>query len=75
MPVLVDMSREFGTIDFLRIAQYARGKKKLEDRLLDRLYNYFLNDMPYGVAKARTGDPDEWIFNKLQQIFKTNRSK
>jgi len=36
----------------------------------EKLYNYFLNsgDMPYGVAKARTGDPDVWILETLQDL-------
>jgi hypothetical protein len=31
------------------------------------LYAYYASDMPYGVAKARTGDPDEWILNRLEE--------
>ena len=33
----------------------------------DELFNYFANsgEMPYGVMKARTGMPDEWIANRL----------
>ena len=33
--------------------------------LFSKLYDYFVQEMPYGVAKARTGDPDEWIYNRL----------
>ena len=33
----------------------------------DKLYAYYASDMPYGVAKARTGDPDEWILNRLEE--------
>ena len=32
------------------------------------LFDYFSSDpdeMPYGVQKARTGMPDEWIYEKL----------
>lgn len=35
-----------------------------------RLYEYYLPDMPYGTAKARDGDPNEWIFNRLEDDFK-----
>jgi hypothetical protein len=33
----------------------------------EKLFNYFLdtNEMPYGVAKGRTGDPDAWILEYL----------
>jgi hypothetical protein len=34
----------------------------------DELYEYYLmsGQMPYGVAKARTGDPDQWIVDQLE---------
>ena len=31
----------------------------------DELMDYFADEMPYGVMKARTGMPDEWIHDKL----------
>ena len=31
----------------------------------DELMDYFADEMPYGVMKARTGMPDEWIYDKL----------
>jgi hypothetical protein len=39
----------------------------LSDHLYDVLYDYYHNDMPYGVAKARSGDPYEWISDRLHQ--------
>lgn len=45
-------------------------KNGFEDIVADNyqeLYEYYLNSgqMPYGVAKARTGDPDQWILDQL----------
>lgn len=36
----------------------------------EALFNYFSDsgEMPYGVAKAREGDPAQWIVDKLNQI-------
>ena len=34
----------------------------------DELFDYFADEMPYGVQKARTGMPDEWIFDKLCEL-------
>jgi hypothetical protein len=31
----------------------------------DELMDYYADEMPYGVMKARTGMPDEWIYDKL----------
>jgi hypothetical protein len=39
----------------------------LEDNLYDALYDYYMSsgEMPYGVAKGRTGDPYEWVTERL----------
>ena len=31
----------------------------------NELMDYFADEMPYGVMKARDGMPDEWIYDKL----------
>jgi hypothetical protein len=31
------------------------------------LYDYYFDEMPYGVKKARDGDPYEWITDRLDQ--------
>ncbi|NBO69859.1 MAG: hypothetical protein EBU66_07555 [Bacteroidetes bacterium] len=33
----------------------------------DKLFDYYMPDMPYGIAKARTGDPDQWILDRLEE--------
>jgi hypothetical protein len=42
----------------------------IADDMYQELYEYFLDsgEMPYGTAKARDGDPYEWIFNKLDEL-------
>ena len=37
----------------------------LDDDLYDALYDYYFDDMPYGTKKARTGDPYEWVSQRL----------
>ena len=32
-----------------------------------KLFEHYMFEMPYGVAKARTGDPDLWILDKLKE--------
>ena len=41
------------------------------DTFFDELYEYFVNsgEMPYGIAKARDGDPDQWIQEYLEQEY------
>lgn len=39
--------------------------------LYDALLNYYMEngEMPYGTAKARDGDPYEWLSDKLEQVL------
>ena len=48
----------------------SNGINSLDDieygsQCFDELMDYFADEMPYGVMKARTGMPDEWIHDKL----------
>ena len=36
--------------------------------LMEDLYTHFQEDMPYGTQKARTGDPDEFIYDALENL-------
>ena len=40
----------------------------LDQDLYDALYDYYVHtgDMPYGVQKARDGDPQEWVAQNLE---------
>ena len=38
-----------------------------EELLLD-LYSHFQDQMPYGTQKARDGDPDEFIYDALENM-------
>ena len=46
--------------------------KEIEDlddpKLMEDLYNHFQEDMPYGTQKARDGDPDEFIYDALEDL-------
>ena len=34
----------------------------------DELMDYFADELPYGVMKARTGMPDEWIIDRVDDL-------
>jgi len=36
-----------------------------DEEIFQQLYEFFLPEMPYGTAKARTGDPHAWMWNRL----------
>jgi hypothetical protein len=48
----------------------------LNDELYHALYDYYSDngEMPYGVAKARTGDPYNWISDRLAQELGVNEN-
>jgi len=48
----------------------------LDDDLYHALYDYYSDngEMPYGVAKARDGDPYEWISDRLADELGVNES-
>ena len=39
-----------------------------DEKLMQDLYEHFQEDMPYGTQKARDGDPDEFIYDALQDL-------
>ncbi len=51
--------------DITDLDQIDYGSEVYED-----LYNYFADsgEMPYGVQKARTGMPDEWIIDRVDDL-------
>ena len=38
---------------------------EMSQHLHDALYDYYHDDMPYGVQKARDGDPYEWVADRF----------
>lgn len=40
---------------------------ELSDNLYNALFDLWMDEMPYGTAKARSGDPYEWITQRLDQ--------
>ena len=60
-------------VDEVRDILNKHGATSLDDivygePLFDELYEYFLEDMPYGIAKARDGMPDEWIVDRVYDL-------
>ena len=55
-------------------AEWAKAKEtdeiEYDSKLKDELLDYYITsgEMPYGIMKARTGDPDEWIWTRLNDL-------
>lgn len=44
---------------------------ELPDELFDTLYEYYFAEMPYGVQKARDGDPHNWIADRFSEDLRS----
>ena len=65
------MKSEYDTVKAILIKHDALNMdiSQLDDeKLLFDLYGHFQDQMPYGTQKARTGDPDEFIYDKLEDM-------
>ena len=65
--------------ELVLIHRIAFGKDDLDDHeeLYDKLFQYYVfetGQMPYGTAKARTGDPFDWITDRIGRIQMSIRS-
>ena len=51
------------------VKQFAAGGELDDGDLYDALYDYYSmhGEMPYGIAKARTGDPIEWVSDRFSR--------
>ena len=62
---------EYDTVKKILIKHNVLNKdiEDLDDPILmEDLYNHFQEDMPYGTQKARDGDPDEFIYDALEDL-------
>ena len=57
-----EVKRILASNDVTDLDQIEYGSEVYED-----LYDYYANsgEMPYGIMKAREGDPDVWIIDRL----------
>ena len=73
-PVLKKMYSEAGLLphEMLEMHAYLTGHEDHYNPLaFEKLFEYFafdLGEMPYGTAKAKTGDPERWIIERLQGV-------
>lgn len=68
------MSNEFSIALIEDLADFKVGNALVEDIVdihFDELFDYYLKsgEMPYGVAKARDGDPNTWLADRLEEEF------
>ena len=48
------------------ISLFLQGHDMSDDMFQD-VYEYYFDRMPYGVRKARDGDPYEWVYEAFDQ--------
>jgi predicted RNA-binding Zn-ribbon protein involved in translation (DUF1610 family) len=57
--------RRFGK----EVREFAQGGAGLDQDLFEALYDYYFDDMPYGVKKGRDGDPYEWVSDEFHNAI------
>ena len=65
------MTNEYNTVKNILIKHDSLNKSidQLDDsELMFDLYGHFQEQMPYGTQKARDGDPDEFIYDRLEDL-------
>ena len=65
------MTNEYDTVKNILIKHDSLNKSidQLDDsELMFDLYGHFQEQMPYGTQKARDGDPDEFIYDALEDM-------
>ena len=65
------MTNEYDTVKNILIKHDSLNKSidQLDDsELMFDLYGHFQEQMPYGTQKARDGDPDEFIYDRLEDM-------
>jgi hypothetical protein len=60
----------FTPAELKKIINHAFNNDDLSDKLRSALYDYYFDEMPYGTQKARTGDPDEFVADRVQEEYK-----
>ncbi len=63
------LKQHLGNNLYAKLEKAMKLGDEIPDDLYDNLFEYYLDEMPYGTAKARTGDPMQWIQAKLQTVF------
>lgn len=68
-----DLANRLTSEDLVEIMDLRAGRRDGMDisaPLFDKLFDIFTQngEMPYGTAKARTGDPYEWIADKIARM-------
>ena len=58
-------------VEVLTFANGEMDEDNFKHGTWDMMYEHFLNngEMPYGVAKARDGDPYEWVGDRVERLF------
>jgi len=65
-------STEYNTIKAILIKHNIKSTDDIEygSEVYDELFGYYMNsgEMPYGIMKAREGDPDVWIADRIDDL-------
>ncbi len=47
----------------------------IETTAYEKLFDYYADEMPYDIAKCRTGEPDVWILEQLVEADESDTAR
>lgn len=66
--------KEYLTEDEIKeLVACVKGEKDIMNdcpKLWDKMYDYYVPDMPYGTVKAITGDPVEFVLERVAMVMR-----
>lgn len=51
----------------------SEGGLDLPGDLEEKLYDYYADEIPYEILKGREGDPQEWLYDRLHNLYGESR--
>jgi len=64
----VKYNNQLQPIEVDQLIAFAEDNADLSADLYSKVFDHFCFEMPYGTAKARTGDPYEWLGDRLGEM-------
>jgi hypothetical protein len=55
--------------EYIREVAWGRADVGDSQKHYEALYERYMHEMPYGTAKCRTGDPYEWITDRIMRDY------
>lgn len=63
------LKQHLGSHLYGKLVKSMKLRDDFPDDLFDNLFHFYRDEMPYGTVNGRTGDPRDWIKDRLNEVF------